>query len=91
MSKAPSKQDLALKFDLEMANRIRMAMRLSQFRNAKTPVEKAKALNESGELIPISVACKAMSISTITFYLKKMMMIQNAMNHFINHPLNFSQ
>lgn len=59
---------MSTKFSPEEAKILRSIMIRPSFRNAQTPYEKVRILTNSENKIPIQIACKAVGISTRTYY-----------------------
>ena len=68
MNISPCIQFMSTKFSPDDAKLLRNIMLSSSFRNARTPCEKVKILINSEYRIPIPIACKAVGISTKTYY-----------------------
>lgn len=59
---------MSTKFGPEEAKILRSIMIRPSFRIAHTPYEKVRVLTNSKNKIPIQIACKAVGISTRTYY-----------------------
>lgn len=68
MNSTPSIQSLMAKFSQEDAKIIRSVMLSLDYRNAEGPADKVQVLLNAGKNITIINACKAIGISTKTYY-----------------------
>lgn len=68
--RTPGKEQV-MKTGIDEDEQIRRIMRLAEFRNSESVIEKVDILNKSEIQVPISTACKLLSISTKTYYKEK--------------------